>query len=145
MQTWNQLYRLKSKKKLIISVLCFWCWSPPTTAPPFEGVRLHQEVLSLSLSANSHESRGFEGLSRSHLFFFLSVCLSGVSTYLFTATCCARRDAHTRAPDWHFRGGMGVKHQLISRRLWRCTQLGLPYSITNTVSRLLTEKYLDCN
>lgn len=35
----------------------------------------------------------------------LSVCLSGVSTYLFTASRCAQHDACIRAPDWHFAGG----------------------------------------
>lgn len=100
------------------------------------------------LVSESECKEGFEGLSKSHLFCLF--CLSGISTYLFTATCCALQDARSRAPDWHFGGGMGCEAhyiKLISWRLWCCTQLGLLYTITNTAnSRLilnlkLTEKY----
>lgn len=69
------------------------------------------------------------------------VCLSGVSTYLFTATCCAQQDAHTRVPDWHFQGGDGV---------WSISRShgdfdAVPYSIANTVSSLLTRSVLILN
>ena len=72
-------------------------------------VSLHREMTSLvsRSECNSHKTRGFKGLSNSHLF-----CLSGMSTYLFTATYCAQQDTRTRAPDWHFGGGMGCEASL---------------------------------
>lgn len=101
-------------------------------------------VLSLSLSANSHTTQGFEGLSKSHLF-CLSVWLASQRTCLPPPVAPSK----IHVPGHQIgtvEGGWGVKHhyiKLISWRLWCCTQLGLLYRFTNTVSRRLTEKYLE--
>ncbi|TNN81767.1 hypothetical protein EYF80_007896 [Liparis tanakae] len=48
----------------------------------------------------------------------VSVRLSGVSAYLFTATRCAQHAACTRPPDWHFAGGrVGAGSQPTSHKL----------------------------
>lgn len=66
-----------------------------------------QEVLSLGLSTNSHETRGFEGLSKSHLF-CLSVWCLPVPVYC-DLLCPAGCTYSTRVPDWHFQGGIGCE------------------------------------